>query len=368
MTKGRRPLCPEGRLVGRRASTPVCDARRTFGLPGRLVPSRRPGRLGGSAPIATLDRVPPVPWYSCVVRGRRTSASLALAAGLAVARFAEATEPVCIPLPADYRVTLEVRDGSLLSLVEALACLLGVRVIRASTIRDAPVTVTTPHPLPLALAVSESDRAASSVGLRLKRDRKAVRVECRRPRSCGSSSASGRPVRVIFRAPQRQAVLTTEVRAPSRAVLEDPKAIRSLGQHYVIVREDVRTLAQEDPMAFVSEGAAWPNLLGLPEPGFFITWLRPDGFFERLGLRVGDLVTEVNGYRLRTIADAFAAYGALQDARILIVRVRRGAETLVLVVEFRSPDVMDPGGESVDRIGTLSSEWDLIHASTSWPG
>lgn len=260
-----------------------------------------------------------------------------LGAGLAASQARAADERPCLPLPDEYRVSLAVREGSAVSLVEALACLMGVAAVRAPGTADRPLTVATPSPVPLALAVVEADRAASRAGLRLKRDRKALRITCIRARSCGNSTATGRPVRVVLRAPERIAVVTTETPAPSRAVLDDPGAVRRVAPDYHRVSEDVRALARLDPMAFVSEGAAWPNLLGFPEPGFFITWLRPGGFFERLGLRAGDLVTEVNGYRLRSIADAFAAYGALQEARVLIVRVRRGAESLVMIVEFGAP-------------------------------
>lgn len=49
-------------------------------------------------------------------------------------------------------------------------------------------------------------------------------------------------------------------------------------------------------------------------------------------------MTEVNGYRLRSIADAFAAYGALQEARVLIVRVRRGPTSFLMIYEFHAPE------------------------------
>ncbi len=260
------------------------------------------------------------------------------AAGLGGALPARAeTPPACLPLPKDYQVSLAIQGGSAVSLAEALACLMGVVATRAPGVRDVPLTVSTSSPVPLAVAVTHVDRIASQEGVRFKREHKALRLACVRGRSCGASSPVERLVRVVLRAPERLAIVTTEAAAPSRHVLDDPAAVVRVAPDYYRLSEDIRDLARLDPMAFVSEGAAWPNLLGLPETGFFITWLRPGGFFERVGLRVADLVTEVNGFRLRSISDAFAAYGALQDARVLVVRVRRGTSSLVMIYEFATP-------------------------------
>lgn len=246
-------------------------------------------------------------------------------------------ERPCIPLPSEYRVSLDLREAAAVSLLEALACLMGLEAVRAPGTREGLVTLASSFPVPVAMAVVEADRALAREGLRLRRERQTLRLMCHRGRSCGREGASGKPVRVVLRAMDKVAMVTTEATAPSRATLQERGSVMLLAPGYYRLSEDVRSLARLDPMAFVSEGAAWPNVLRIPEPGFFITWLKPNGFFERLGLRVGDLVLDVNGYRLGSIADAFEAYGALQEARILIVRVRRGAESLVMIYEFHAP-------------------------------
>ena len=261
-----------------------------------------------------------------------------------------AAQPTCFPLPHDYRVVLDIREGSVLSLHEVFACLAGVAAVRDRRVQDRAVSLSLSDPVPLEVALVEANRALSREGLAFRRSSRAIRL-VRTGRKTRSEPVQARPIRLALRA--RAARITTEQEAPSRAILEDPDAVRVLGPGHVVVSETVRALAKEDPIAFASEGAAFPNPLPLPEPGFFLTWLRPGGFFERLGLRTGDLIPEINGFRLRSIPDAFRAYEALQDAQFLVVRVRRGVETRIWLVEFADA----PNGASAPAPREDETRW-----------
>ncbi|MBM4395218.1 MAG: hypothetical protein FJ087_05965 [Deltaproteobacteria bacterium] len=253
-----------------------------------------------------------------------------------------AAAPVCFPLPPDWRVALEVRDGSALGLAEALACVAGLVPERAKGVSDRAVTAVA-APGPLAVALADAARAAGKSCIALKKagDRlrvgpPAANVRCRPRARAASAQTAPAPVRAVLDAARKVATITTAPPAgPTRAVLDDPEAVAPLEPDRWAVKREVRDLALADPMAFVNEGAAFPNVLGFPAPGFFVAWVRGGGVLDRMGLRAGDLITGINGLPLATLSDAFLAYGALAAAERFVVSVARGFERRVLVFELR---------------------------------
>jgi S1-C subfamily serine protease len=132
------------------------------------------------------------------------------------------------------------------------------------------------------------------------------------------------------------ATLTTEAPdCPARTLLDRTDLVTRNGPFHWTVSRDVRKLAAGDPMAFVSEGAAFPNPLSFPAPGFVIAYVRPGGVLERAGFQAGDVLTQINGMPLRGLDDAFFAYGMLVDAEVLVVRIVRGVESLTQTYEFK---------------------------------
>lgn len=260
----------------------------------------------------------------------------ALVAASLLPRAASAADPVCFQLPVDWRVALEVRDGSAAGLVEALACLSGLKAGREPGTSDRAVSaVAAPAFLPVTTA--DAAMALRPACLRIRKTKDALLLapargsRCRRP-----SPVRPLSVRAVLDAGRKLATITTAPPAgPSRDVLLDPAAVVQVAEDRYAVARSVRDLALSDPMAFVQEGAAFPNVLGVPSPGFVIGWVRSGGVLDRMGLRAGDVVTAVNGLPLATLSDAFFAYGALARAEVFVVSVVRGLERRVMVYELR---------------------------------
>ena len=248
------------------------------------------------------------------------------------------TGPVCFPLPPDYKVRVDVAGGSAVGAAEALACLAGLVPSRAAALQDATLTFTHPKPVPILLALADAARELKPLGIRLRVDGPRLVLEPGpKPRARRASAAPApTPVRVSLQGFARTALVATRGQAtPPRSLLREPDRVRKVEEDHFVVSVDLRRLAAEDPMAFISEGAAFPNLIAFPEPGFIVTHVRPDGLIDRLGLKSGDLVTSINGLPFRTIQDAFFAYKALLSADVLVVLLYRGFERRAIVYEIR---------------------------------
>ena len=244
--------------------------------------------------------------------------------------------PVCFPLPPDYKVRVDVDGGSAIGVAEALACLAGLVPARAPGLQDRPLAFTHPKPVPILLALADAARELKPLGIRLRIDGPRLVLEPG-PKPRGRRAApTPPPVRVSLQGFARTALVATRAQAtPPRSLLREPDRVRRLEEDHFVVSVDLRRLAAEDPMAFISEGAAFPNLLGFPEPGFIVTYVRPDGLIDRMGLKSGDLVTSINGLPFRSIHDAFFAYNVLLSADVIVVLLYRGFERRAIVYEIR---------------------------------
>jgi hypothetical protein len=260
-------------------------------------------------------------------------AALAVALAAGDARAADA--PVCFPLPPDYKVRIEVRDASGPDVASAIACLSGLGPARGPGLKDAAVTLVQPKAVPMAIALADAARALKGACARMRVEGRRLLVDPGSGRRCRPPSPKA-PVRIVLLAAERTALITSAaVTIPPRSVLREPSAVTRLTDDHYLLSADVRTLAAQDPLAFVNEGAAFPNLFAFPVPGFVVTYVRPGGLIDRMGLKSGDIVMSINGLPLRTIPDAFAAYGALVTADVLVVFLQRGFERLAIVYEVR---------------------------------
>jgi len=68
--------------------------------------------------------------------------------------------------------------------------------------------------------------------------------------------------------------------------------------------------------------------------GFRITFIRKGSPFEKLGLRRGDLLLEINGEKLTSYKAAFEAYRNIKDTTEATITLKRGNETMELTYEI----------------------------------
>jgi S1-C subfamily serine protease len=67
-----------------------------------------------------------------------------------------------------------------------------------------------------------------------------------------------------------------------------------------------------------------------PRGGFYLTSLRPGSFFERIGLRPGDVVLRVDGRPINAVEDASAAYAWLKVTDHFAVDILRSGRLVRL--------------------------------------
>jgi len=69
-------------------------------------------------------------------------------------------------------------------------------------------------------------------------------------------------------------------------------------------------------------------------PGFAIDGVRPDGPADRAGLISGDTVVEIGGKKVEDIYDYMYRLGELKKGETVEVKVRRGEEILILLIDL----------------------------------
>ena len=76
------------------------------------------------------------------------------------------------------------------------------------------------------------------------------------------------------------------------------------------------------PQELFSQALMVPNAGG----GFLVREIQPNSVYEKLGLRVGDVLRSVNGKSINTLDDAMKAYQAASTQRDIRVEVIRGGQ------------------------------------------
>jgi type II secretion system protein C len=69
--------------------------------------------------------------------------------------------------------------------------------------------------------------------------------------------------------------------------------------------------------------------------GIRISYLKPDSFFSKVGLRSGDILIRTNDKILKTVEDSFYAYQAFRNEDHLLMEVDRNGQIVHIPMEFR---------------------------------
>ena len=114
--------------------------------------------------------------------------------------------------------------------------------------------------------------------------------------------------------------------APGRGsavnTIDVDRHLRPLGENrYSITRELIQ--------AQMRSPAAWRNAALVPQPGggFLVREIVPGSLYEKLGLRVGDVITAVNGEPINAVEDALNLYQNIGQLNEVQLELRRGNET-----------------------------------------
>jgi len=247
----------------------------------------------------------------------------------------------CIPVPPDYKVQVTVEQASILSLFDVLACTGSLVPVFFDKSLDHPISVHMPKPGRFVDAVAAVNRSLQRSGWQLSMSKGRLLLERYKAvadwaRTAPGNASRGTNARMIIHADDHVVGITTRgVDVPSREVLDQPKAVQQLDERRFILSKELRSLAAKDPLAFAAEAGAAPTLMGLMPAGFLLSFVKPGGVVDRMGLQSGDILVSVNNIRLVHIADAFSAYASLRGSDMLTLRLLRKGTPLERTYEFR---------------------------------
>jgi len=122
---------------------------------------------------------------------------------------------------------------------------------------------------------------------------------------------------------------------PSRTAGSEDDEIKSLGaNHYSISRNfiDESFLNLGD---LAEEVRATPNVVGGKVNGFALSDIESGSVFEEIGLKDGDVVTQVDGRALNDPAQALAMIPMLRTRESVQLQVLRGGKPVTLKFDMR---------------------------------
>lgn len=141
--------------------------------------------------------------------------------------------------------------------------------------------------------------------------------------------ADGSETELVFAASSA----STSAASASRAPAATGNGIRDLGgNRWQVAQEEVER-ARANLGQLLKQARMEPNVVDGRTEGFAVRMIRPNTLLARLGLRVGDVVHEVNGVELDSPEKAIAILQQLREAKRLSIALTRGSEPLVFTYE-----------------------------------
>ncbi len=101
---------------------------------------------------------------------------------------------------------------------------------------------------------------------------------------------------------------------------------------FVISREKVRELTADIGSLFSKIGLRPYIVKGLIK-GLQVVYIAPGSIFQKVGLKVGDVILSINDVPVKTNEDAFRIIEILQSSSFIEVKIKRGDRILRLKVE-----------------------------------
>jgi len=133
---------------------------------------------------------------------------------------------------------------------------------------------------------------------------------------------------VIVRNGVREAVFMKD--AEGAAAVPPPPIVQSAGTDRQIV--DRRQLQQQlGRPEFLNQALIVPN----PDGGFLVRQVQPGSLYEKLGLRPGDVIRNVNGQPLTNMDDVMRLYQQFGTAQRVLVDVQRQGRSETLYYDMR---------------------------------
>jgi len=98
--------------------------------------------------------------------------------------------------------------------------------------------------------------------------------------------------------------------------------------HFTVQRENLA--AQMRTPEFLRQATVVPASDG----GFLVRQIQPGSLYEKLGLRMGDVIKTINGQPVNTIEDAIQQYQQMENVTAVQMEINRGGKTEQLHYQF----------------------------------
>jgi general secretion pathway protein C len=138
---------------------------------------------------------------------------------------------------------------------------------------------------------------------------------------------------VILRNGQREAVTLKDVEKTAGLIVPPPIVPPIVqpgpaGGQFVDRRQLQQQLGKPE---FLSQALIVPN----PDGGFLVRQIQPGSLYEKLGLRQGDVIRNVNGQTLTSMDDVMRLYQQFGSAQRVLVEVQRQGRSETLYYDMR---------------------------------
>lgn len=124
---------------------------------------------------------------------------------------------------------------------------------------------------------------------------------------------------------------------PESKPLPTPQSVLSkkVGDSSYIIDQRRVEQALENPVQFMSDARFTPKLADGRYQGFLVSELKPDGIFQSLGLKNGDVLLKVNDYEISSPETALRSFTALKGMDRIKLDVIRGGANLTLTYQIK---------------------------------
>lgn len=138
--------------------------------------------------------------------------------------------------------------------------------------------------------------------------------------------ADGREAELVFEKKQHVATSTRTTRAQPRQA--SGSGIRSLGENRWTISQSEIDKARGNLGSLLKQARMEPHIVNGQTEGFVVRMIRPRSLLANLGMKVGDVVSSVNGVELDSPEKALQIFQQLREAKRLTVDLTRGQEKM----------------------------------------
>ncbi len=143
--------------------------------------------------------------------------------------------------------------------------------------------------------------------------------------------ADGREAELLFEESKRAEPKSTRT---ARSRDKAGSGIRSLGENRWTISQAEIDKARGNLGTLLKQARMEPYIVNGQTEGFVVRMIRPRSLLANLGMKVGDVVSSVNGVELNSPEKALQIFQQLREAKRLTVNLTRGQENMTFEYEI----------------------------------